>query len=49
MSTNTRQSYYQENRDSILSKAREYYGNNKNRLSKQTRDRYNNLPEEQKD
>ena len=49
MSTNTRQSYYQENRDSILSKVREYYGNNKDRLSKQTRNRYNNLSEEQKD
>ena len=41
-------SYYQRNKESILSKAKEYYKNNKGRLSKQARERYNNLSEEER-
>ena len=32
--------YYQENRDLILNKAKDYYKNNKVRLKDQTRDKY---------
>ena len=39
MSTNTRQVYYQKNRNMILDKAKDDYENNKDRLSKQARDR----------
>ena len=49
MSINTRQVYYQKNRNMILDKPKEDYENNKDRLSKQARDRYNSLPEEKKD
>ena len=45
MSTNTRLTYYQKNRDIILSKAKDYYKKNKDGLIKQTRDKYNDLPE----
>ena len=41
--------YYQRNKDLVLSNAKEYYKNNKDRLSKQAQGKYNNLPEDEKD
>ena len=40
--------YYQRNRDMVLSKAKENYKNNNERLKKQSRDKYRNLSEEDK-
>ena len=40
--------YYQDNRDVTLNKAKECYKNNNERLKKQARDKYRNLPEEDK-
>ena len=40
--------YYQKNRDVILSRAKGYYENNKERLRVQARDRCRNLSEEGK-
>ena len=40
--------YYQDNRDIALNKAKECYKNNNKRLKKQARDKYRNLPEEDK-
>ena len=40
--------YYQKNRDVILSRAKGYYENNKERLRVQARDRCRNLSEERK-
>ena len=40
--------YYQKNRDVILSRATGYYENNKERLRVQARDRCRNLSEEGK-
>ena len=40
--------YYQENRDLILNKAKDYYKNNKERLKEQLRDKNRSLPEEKK-
>ena len=40
--------YYQKNRDLILSRAKGYYENNKERLRVQARDRCRNLSEEGK-
>ena len=37
--------YYQKNKDVVLSKANDYYRNNKDRLREQARDKYRNLPE----
>ena len=48
MSENTNLTYYQKNRDVVLSKAKDYYKNNKERLRKQARDKYRNLLEEKK-
>ena len=48
MSNNTYLSYYQKNKELVLSKAKEHYKNNRDRLSKQAKERYNNLPEEKK-
>ena len=48
MSENTDLTYYQKNRDVLLSKAKDYYKNNKERLREQARDKYRNLSEEEK-
>ena len=40
--------YYQRNRDMILSKVKDYYKNNNERLKKLAKDKYRNLPEEDK-
>ena len=48
MSENTNLTYYQKNRDVVLSKAKDYYKNNKERLRKQARDKYRILLEEKK-
>ena len=41
-------SYYQKNRDVILSRAKYYYENDKERLREQARDKNRNLSEERK-
>ena len=48
MSENTDLTYYQKNKDVVLSKAKDYYKNNKDRLREQARDKYRNLSEEEK-
>ena len=48
MSENTDLTYYQKNRDVVLSKAKDYYKNNKYRSREQARDKYRNLSEEEK-
>ena len=48
MSENSDLSYYQKNRDVVLSKAKDYCKNNKERLREQARDKYINLSEEEK-
>ena len=48
MSENTDLTYFQKNRDVVLSKVKDYYKNNKERLREQTRDKYRNLSEEEK-
>ena len=45
---NTDLTYYQKNRDVVLSKAKDYCKNNKERLREQARDKYINLSEEEK-
>ena len=40
--------YYQQNRDVILNRAKYYYENDKERLREQARDKYRNLSEEEK-
>ena len=40
--------YYQRNRDLILSRANDYDENDKERLRNQVRGKYRNLPEEEK-
>ena len=40
--------YYQENWDVILNRAKDYYENDKKRLREQARDKYRNLSEEEK-
>ena len=47
MANTTYLTYYQRNKDLVLSKAKEYY-KNKDRLSKQAQGKHN-LPEERKD
>ena len=48
MSENTNLTYYQQNRDVILNRAKGYYENDKERLRLEARDKYRNLPEEEK-
>ena len=48
MANTTYLTYYERNKDLVLSKAKEYY-KNKDRLSKQAQGKHNNLPEERKD
>ena len=38
--------YYQENRDKVLSKAREYYKNNRELLKERVKNRSNSLTED---
>ena len=45
MSKNTQLTYYQKNRDAILSKAKDSYKNNSDTIKKEARDKYN-IPEE---
>ena len=45
---NTYLTYYQKNKDMVVSKAKDYYKNDKDRLRKQARDKYRNLSEEEK-
>ena len=40
--------YYQRNRDVILSTAKDYYGNDKERLRERAIGKYKNLSEEEK-
>ena len=44
MANNVHLTYYQRNKELILSKAKEYYKNNQEKLSKQVTEKYNNLP-----
>ena len=39
--------YYQNNRDVVLNRAKDYYENDKKRLREQGRDKYRNLSEEE--
>ena len=48
MSDSAYLTYYQRNRDVILSRAKDYYENDKERLRVQARDKYRNLSEEEK-
>ena len=48
MSESAYLTYYQRNRDVVLSRAKDYYENDKERLRVQTRDKYRNLSEEAK-
>ena len=48
MGENTNWTYYQKNRDVVLSKAKDYYKNNKDILREKARDKYRNLSEEEK-
>ena len=45
---NTNLTYYQKNRDVILSRAKDYYENNTERTRVQARDKYRNFSEEEK-
>ena len=49
MANNVHGTYYQRNKELVISKAKEYYKNNKDRLSKQARQKYQGLSEEEKD
>ena len=40
--------YYQNNKESILNRAKDYYENNKERLRDQAKDKYRNLSKEDK-
>ena len=48
MGKNTNLTYYQQNRDVILSRSKDYYANNKERRREQARYKYRNLSEEEK-
>ena len=43
-----KKTYYQRDRDVILSRANDYYENDRKRTREQTRDEYRNLSEEKK-
>ena len=40
--------YYQENREKIINRAKKYYENNKERLREKARNKYRELPNEEK-
>ena len=44
MTNNVHLTYYQRNKELVISKAKEFYKNNKDRLSKQAREKYQGLP-----
>ena len=48
MSESAYSTYYLENRDMILNRAKDYYENDNKRLREQARDKYRNLSEEEK-
>ena len=48
MSDSTNLTYYQENRDMVLNKAKDYYKNDKERLREQAKNKHGNLSEEDK-
>ena len=48
MSENINLTYYQNNRDVILNRAKDYYENDKERLREQARDKYRNLSAEER-
>ena len=48
ISENTDLTYYEKNKDVVLSKAKDCYKNNKDRLREQARDKYRDLSEEEK-
>ena len=48
MGENTNLTYYQKDRDVVLSKAKDHYKNNKDILREKARDKYRNLSEEEK-
>ena len=48
MSESNNLTYYQRNKDMILSKPKDYYKNNNERLKKYAKDKYRNLSEEDK-
>ena len=48
MSEYTYLTYYQENRDVILNRAKDYYENDKERLREQAIDKYRSLAEEER-
>ena len=48
MSDSAYLTYYQRNRDVILSRAKDYYESDKERLRVQARDKYINLSEQEK-
>ena len=48
MSESNNLTYYQRNRDMVLSKAKDYCKNNNERLKKHAKDKYRNLSEEDK-
>ena len=49
MTNNVYLTYYQKNKELVLSKAKQYYKNNKDRLCKQAREKYDGLSEKEKD
>ena len=48
MSESNNLTYYQRNRDIVLSKAKDYYKNNNERLKRHSKDKYMNLSKEDK-
>ena len=48
MSKSAYLTYYQKNRDVILSRSKDYYENDKESLRMQARNKYRNLSEEEK-
>ena len=49
MTNNVYLTYYQKNKELVLSKAKQYHKNNKDRLGKQAREKYDGLSEKEKD
>ena len=48
MGENAYLTYYQKNRDVILTRAKDYYENDKERLREEARDKFRNFSEEEK-
>ena len=45
----SKETYYQKNRDVILSRAKDYYEKNKTLLRERAKNKYRELPENEKD